>query len=126
MGRDEVLRHSEAIPHDITAVLLYGGADAVQFEVRNHEGEQPASRAPLPKRIGDALHPVRKFFLENTSQLEVTCGEGDRPKPCEPLALQGRNPLRRRKTGPTGLACVALNRHPAQITKKVDLNLSGM
>ena len=30
---------SEAIPHDITAVTLYGEADTIQYEVRNHEGK---------------------------------------------------------------------------------------
>ena len=38
-GEQEVIRWSEAIPHDITAVTLYGEADTIQYEVRNHEGK---------------------------------------------------------------------------------------
>ncbi len=37
-GREEVLRHEEAIPHDITALTFYGGSEIVQYEIRNHEG----------------------------------------------------------------------------------------
>ena len=34
-----MIRWSEVIPHDITAVTLYGQADIIQYEVRNHEGK---------------------------------------------------------------------------------------
>ena len=42
-GEQEVIRWSEVIPHDITAVTLFGEADTVQYEVRNHEGKHSTS-----------------------------------------------------------------------------------
>ena len=38
VGSHIQLDYPEGIPHDITAVTLYGGSEDVQYEVRNHEG----------------------------------------------------------------------------------------
>ena len=35
-----MIRWLEVIPHDITAITLYGQADIIQYEVRNHEGKR--------------------------------------------------------------------------------------
>ncbi len=71
-GQKQVLRYEQPIPHDITAVLLYGGADAVQFEVRNHEGEQQpsvlqAKRAQRGRGPSTALGLSPRLVARNVS-----------------------------------------------------------
>ena len=39
VGQEEVLSYTEALPHDISALTMYGFEDEIQYEVRNHESK---------------------------------------------------------------------------------------
>ena len=39
VGQEEVLLYTEVLPHDISALTMYGFEDEIQYEVRNHDSK---------------------------------------------------------------------------------------